>query len=352
MRLSNKPRVRSSSTCSAETPGARARARAKVLENSISDPGHKKDTFSDEEEDFKFLESYVEKMGPRPEVGPVDPKPEPHTPHTIRQPSTEIKEAENTIKPSREPKMKLFKNQLPKLPFRSPMAKRKLGNGVRSFSETRQESFQDYNLQRTRRTTNSLNYNLERTRHSDTNSLDFYRITWADTNKAGSVSSNSRSSTFDSEYSTSSSPGSTERISSSSEVIMTDTIKRNVEKLEELAEEFEFLNNDLTNIVEEEHILLNADNVIPEDYINRLGALNLSAQSDIQRACLAYSDYMSTIKEIREAINSEEARVLERAGRLEMGNEIIFQKVPPAAVERLRGVSTEEEEPEQNINIR
>ena len=334
MRLSNKSRGRSNSTCPTETSEARARAHAKVLENSISNQGNRKyRTFSsDEEEDFKFLESYVEKMGPRPEMGHTD---EMKT-DTSTFYSTEIKEAaENTIKASRETKMKLFKNKLPKLPFKSPMTKRKLG---RSSPESRQDPFQNNHLQRNRCiSNNSLNFNLQRTQHSNTNSLDFYRIIWANTNTDGSVSLNSKS---DSEASTCSLSGSTERISSG-EVVLTDTIKMNVEKLEELAEEFEFLNKDLTNIVEERHVQLNAGNIISEAYINRLGALNLSAQSDIQRACVAYRDYMTTIKEIRGAISSDEVRVLEQACQLKMGSEIIFQKVPPAAVERLRGISTE-----------
>ena len=330
MQLKNKPRGRSNSTCPDKTYGAQARARARVLENSTSDPENRKyrTLSAEEEEDFKFLESYVEKIGPRPEVSPVYPKNS-----TFRPSSTELKDTENSIETSRETKIKRFKNHLPKFPFKSPMPKRKLG---RSFSETKPEPFQDYHIKRNR-CTKSLDYNLQRTRYSNTNSLDFYRTPCTYTD--GFVSSNSRSSSFESEFSTCSLTGSIKRISSG-ELIMRDTIKMNVEKLEELAEEIDFLNTDLTNIVEEEHDLLNTDSIIPDAYIHRLGDLNLSAQSDIQRACLAYQDYMTTIKEIGEAIRSEEVTVLERAFRLKMESETIFQKVTPMALERPRGVST------------
>ena len=225
MRLRNKPRGRSNSTCPVQTSEARARAHANILENSMSDPGNRKSrTFSsDEEEDFKFLENYME-----------------------------------------------------------------------------------------------------------------------------NTNTDSSNSHWDSESSTCSLSGSTERISSG-EVVLMDKISVNVKKLGVLAEEIEFLNKDLTYIVEEEHVLLNADNIISEAYINRLEALNLLAKSDIQGACETYRDYMSTIKEIREAISSEEVRVLEKAYRLKVVSEITFQKVPPTAVERLRGVSTKQE---QKNNVR
>ncbi len=121
---------------------------------------------------------------------------------------------------------------------------------------------------------------------------------------------------------------------------LASAINKNLVKLEKLTAEFHFLNNDLSLIVKEEHRLigLGEDGEVEEfsAFMQELGYLNMTAQSDIQRAYLAYMEYIATATELKEAIEKEEADMLERACKLHMEDQL-FSKVPPQAIAKMRG---------------
>lgn len=121
---------------------------------------------------------------------------------------------------------------------------------------------------------------------------------------------------------------------------LASAINKNLVKLEKLTAEFHFLNNDLSLIVKEEHRLigLGEDGEVEEfsAFLQELGYLNMTAQSDIQRAYLAYMEYIATATELKEAIEKEEADMLERACKLHMEDQL-FSKVPPQAIAKMRG---------------
>jgi hypothetical protein len=133
-----------------------------------------------------------------------------------------------------------------------------------------------------------------------------------------------------------------------------ETIRRNITRLEQLAQEFEHLSSELSAIVTEEHELLSQDDGAPSPSafpanIYRLGRLNQSAQTDIRQAYLAYRDYVGAVEEFNAVLAQEAEAVSERAGRLGVGSQRLFLKVQPQAVARLRsaGETDEEEEMEE-----
>ena len=307
-------RARSSSACSA---GTRARTRSKVLETSQSDPGVKNQrelvNFDAEYEDFKFLENYMEMVARRRlEAGGVS--------MTAESGGEEEELVGSSSRTSRETKINIFRT-------RFGMSKGKQSQKGRSVSESRRNSCRDQAA--------SIFTNAK-------SSHD--RAVQPD-----SSSSNSQSSfTLEPEISRTSSIGSRDQLGRLKTRALTDSIKKNIWKLEDLAREFEYLNLDLANNVEEEHknLLLNESKTIPEEYIHQLGAFNLSAQSDIQRACLAFSNYMNIVQQIQEVMVSagETKEELECPNRLQEGNSIVFLKVQAKAVERLKSYSAIDED--------
>jgi hypothetical protein len=136
-----------------------------------------------------------------------------------------------------------------------------------------------------------------------------------------------------------------------------DTIRRNITRLEQLAQEFEHLSSELSAIVSEEHELLGqqaaaegtstpSPNSFPAN-IYRLGRLNQSAQTDIRQAYLAYRDYVGAVEEFNAVLAKEVAAVSERAGRLGNGSQRLFLKVQPQAVARLRSAGETDEDDEE-----
>ena len=127
-------------------------------------------------------------------------------------------------------------------------------------------------------------------------------------------------------------------------------ISNNLEKLAQLTAEFNFLNKDLSFIVKEEHRLigLGEEGEVEEfsAYLQELGYLNMTAQCDIQRAYLAYMDYIATATELKEAIEMEEARILEKAYKLDR-EDVIFNKVHPEAIAKMRQGVVNEQPPLQ-----
>lgn len=121
---------------------------------------------------------------------------------------------------------------------------------------------------------------------------------------------------------------------------LAQTISKKIKKLEQLTQEFEFLKNDLSLIVEEEHRLISLKGYVEVEefsvFLQGLGYPNMSTQSDKQCAYLAYMEYIATVTELREAIESEEASIMERSCRLHR-EEQLFTKVPPHAVAKMRG---------------
>ena len=119
-------------------------------------------------------------------------------------------------------------------------------------------------------------------------------------------------------------------------------LKKSISKLEILAQECEAMNIHLSNIVAEEQNLLQTANDQGSEDLRRIGYLNLSAQTDIQRARLAYHDYKCTIQEFDRLMNKEERMILEKAIELGMESQCMFSKVPSHAVERMRRNSKSE----------
>ena len=139
-----------------------------------------------------------------------------------------------------------------------------------------------------------------------------------------------------------------------------ETIRRNITRLEQLAQEFEHLTSELSAIVTEEHELLgqDGDESAPSSHafpanIYRLGRLNQSAQTDIRQAYLAYRDYVGAVEEFNAVLAKEAEAVSERAGRLGTGSQRLFLKVQPQAVARLRsaGETDEDEELEDEEGV-
>ena len=119
-------------------------------------------------------------------------------------------------------------------------------------------------------------------------------------------------------------------------------LKKSISKLEILAQECEAMNVHLSSIVAEEQNLLQSGNDQGSEDLRRIGYLNLSAQTDIQRARLAYHDYKCTIQEFDRLMNNEERMILEKAIELGIESQCMFTKVPSHAVERMRRNSNSE----------
>ena len=277
-------RVRSYSTSS----GVRSTAGQRHGSN-ISDPGQQSPNSSrcsDEEEDFKFLEEFVkEHRGTLLETTiPIE---------------TEIKTEDKKIK---ETKVTRIRNQIV---MNSPKFLRRVFTMPAS-----QEEEKDIKNRSTRSLTNS-----------DT----------SDTQESRS-SSMSRAS-FESSFSES---------SESSQVPL--VLKWNIDKLQELSQECKAMNINLSQIVAEEQQLLENTNDQQVEKLQRLEHLNLSAQTDIQRACLAYHDYKCTVQDFAQVLNIEEAIILDKAIELDIGSQFMFTKVQSQAVARLQRPFLEEQQ--------
>ena len=121
-------------------------------------------------------------------------------------------------------------------------------------------------------------------------------------------------------------------------------LKRNIIKLEELAQDFRHMNTSLSKIVaEEQHLLQNTED-LEVDNLRRIGYLNLSAHTNIQRACLAFLDYRCAVEEFDRVLKLEEALILDKAIELNIESRSMFTKVESRAVYRLRS-SDEDETP-------
>ena len=273
-------RVRSRSASS----GVRSTA-GKRHGSNISDPGQQtplSSRCSDEEEDFKFLEDFVkEHRGTSKEI-PVE---------------TEIKTEDIKIK---ETKVSRIRNQIA---MNSPKFMRRVFTMPASKKEEKD---------RKSRSTRSLT-------NPDT----------SDTQESGSSSMSSASS--GSSFSES---------SESSQVPL--VLKWNIEKLQELSQECKAMNINLRQIVAEEQQLLENTDDQQVERLQRLEHLNLSAQTDIQRACLAYHDYKCTIQDFAQVLNIEEAIILDKAIELDIGSKFMFTKVQSQAVARLQRPLVEE----------
>ena len=93
-------------------------------------------------------------------------------------------------------------------------------------------------------------------------------------------------------------------------------------KLKELAAEFDFLKtSDLKEFVEQHRLLIN---------IHRM-----SASDETEMACIASLDFMAAMSELSTVLEVEEGRVLELLVETDFQSNIFF-KVHPRAVARLR----------------
>ena len=148
------------------------------------------------------------------------------------------------------------------------------------------------------------------------------------------------SSSFTSDMSTASSGSSCSDSSETSEVPL--VLKQNIHKLEELAQDFRHMNTSLSKIVaEEQHLLQNTEDLEVAN-LRRIGYLNLSAHTNIQRACLAFLDYRCAVEEFDRVLKLEEALILDKAIELNIESRSMFTKVESRAVYRLR--SSDEDE--------
>ena len=90
--------------------------------------------------------------------------------------------------------------------------------------------------------------------------------------------------------------------------------------MEKLADECHSVSKDLETIVAEEREILNSPSPPnKKSQISRLTKLNNTANLDINRATLAYEDYVDTVQDLATAINIQEKDMVERAGKLEKG---------------------------------
>ena len=90
--------------------------------------------------------------------------------------------------------------------------------------------------------------------------------------------------------------------------------------MEKLADECQSVSKDLETIVAEEREILNSPSPPnKKSQISRLTKLNNTANLDINRATLAYEDYVDTVQDLATAINIQEKDMVERAGKLEKG---------------------------------
>lgn len=113
---------------------------------------------------------------------------------------------------------------------------------------------------------------------------------------------------------------------------LTNALKENVSMLEELKESFFFLSKFSIAIAENKNGALRIED--EEDCMEQHRSLQHLEQ--IQESNLAYADYMAIIKAIIEAGDFTESQVEEWAGQLKTRCDIIFQKVPAKAVERMK----------------
>jgi len=121
-------------------------------------------------------------------------------------------------------------------------------------------------------------------------------------------------------------------------------LKWNIDKLQELSQECKAMNINLRQIVAEEQQLLENTDDQQVEKLQRLEHLNLSAQTDIQRACLAYHDYKCTVQDFAQVLNIEEAIILDKAIELDIGSQFMFTKVQSQAVARLQRPFLEEQQ--------
>ena len=230
MRLSAKNRSRSISS-----PKRRQHSRPMVLGSSVSDPGTRTSRCSsEEEEDFKFLDKVVEELNlkmksTKLEADPVSPPAEP-----IQKESQESQNLGN-----REEKIKLFSNLLSvssprclrKLSVKSPRSYRKLVP-INSSPEATSDgsSFKSGSLESS---TPFLSKELDTQKNSLSTRLNLSPVDF-ETRETSLIDSNEQLHLADAEL-----------------------IKKNLQKLEKLAKEFQFLNNNIGSKLEEEHKTVN-----------------------------------------------------------------------------------------------
>ena len=274
-------------SCSA---GVRSRAEARLMfamrDTLVKDSQSQE--VSSEEDDFKFLDSFVKERE-----------------ETAEDESSSQNETQIVTEKVRENRVAKIKKQIV---MNSPRFLRKF----KSFPNSKEER-KEYEGHSSR----SSQSNLSRSRKMS-----------------------AESSSFISDMSTASSGSSCSESSETSEVPL--VLKQNIHKLEELAQDFRHMNTSLSKIVaEEQHLLQNTEN-LEVDNLRRIGYLNLSAHTNIQRACLAFLDYRCAVEEFDRVLKLEEALILDKAIELNIESRSMFTKVESKAVYRLR--SSDEDE--------
>lgn len=287
------------------TPRSSRRRRVQVLELSNSDPGPAPN--SDEEEDFRFLDNFVEKMN----ISCV--------------PSLSPNQQKEQDKPR---KTRLFPRQLS---IKSPNCLRKFG---------RRDS-----LKKTSPSGSSLQVNQhDFVQYSRSTSIETSPVSSCRSeHRNPSGSSTCSSFTFDlcTESPPSSSTAGREPTLAATAAVaeamaaeeeerrLASTITDNINKLKRLGQEFSFLDTtDLKAILEEERRLTEQ---------HRLAVSSGSGGAEeVKRACIASLDFMSAVSELSSALQLEESRVLHLVGDIQSESNFFFSKVHPRAVAKLR----------------
>ena len=137
--------------------------------------------------------------------------------------------------------------------------------------------------------------------------------------------------------STSASPSASERTAwwlqqsssetSSQESVCQELIRKNVDKLGQLAEKCERLNSNLDKVVVESHKILDNSFLASQTHLtNHVTNLNYGACLDIGTAIDTYSEYVEAVQDLVEAEEDICVNMLQRLEKMNVKSQQIFQK--------------------------
>ena len=114
---------------------------------------------------------------------------------------------------------------------------------------------------------------------------------------------------------------------SSQESVCQELIRKNVDKLGQLAEKCERLNSNLDKVVAESHKILDNSFLASQAHLtNHVTSLNYGACLDIGTAIDAYSEYVEAVQDLVEAEEEICANLLHRLEKMNEKAQILFQK--------------------------
>ena len=282
------------------TPRSSRRRRVQVLELSNSDPGPAPN--SDEEEDFRFLDSFVKKMNISPVLSQQKEQDKPRKTSLSRQLSQRRR------------------NCLRKFGRRDSLKKTSPSD---TSLQMNQHDFVQYSRSTSIETSPVSSCRSEQRKPSGSSNCSFCIFEL-------STAATTSSCTEGREPVLAATAAVAEAMAAEEEERrLASTITDNISKLKRLGQEFSFLDTtDLKAILEEKRRLTEQ---------HRLAVFSSSREAEeVKRACIASLDFMSAMSELSSALQLDESRVLHLVGDIQSESNVFFSKVHPRTVAKLR----------------